>query len=117
MVSVPYQIAVISILLLPTLSPVDATNFNYTSAVAGIVLILGVINWELSSKFTFKGPKRSDDDMYDDENDAYDDAVGLGDGGGDTTDGELQSNSKDRHDDVYKRSGVDAEHKDNTASV
>ena len=114
MVAVPYQIAVISILLLPTLSPVDATNFNYTSAVAGIVMILGILNWELSSKFTFKGPKRSDDDMYDDENDAYDDAVGLGDGGGDITDGELH----DKYDPLYKRTGgVDAEHKDPSASL
>ena len=79
-VAFPYQIAVATILLLPTLSPVDALNFNYTSAVAGIVIILGTVNWELNSKFHFKGPKRSDDDMYED-GDAYDDRMGLGDTG------------------------------------
>ena len=77
-------------------------------------MILGIVNWELSSKFTFKGPKRSDDDMYDElGGDDYDDAVGLGE----DTDGEMHTTSKDKHDDPHKRSGVDAEHKDNTASV
>jgi amino acid transporter len=51
----------------PTESPVTAENMNYTSVVAAGVVVLGILNWELNTKGTFKGPKRSDDDESSDE--------------------------------------------------
>jgi hypothetical protein len=63
------------ILLLPTESPITATNMNYTSVVAVGVIFFGILNWELNTKHHFKGTKRADDDHKDDDILGDDDAT------------------------------------------
>ena len=51
-----------AVLCLPTEAPVTAQNMNYCGVVVCGLVALGQLNWELSSKYRFKGPKRVDDD-------------------------------------------------------
>ena len=46
------------LLLLPTSYPVTSSSMNYSIAVVGAVVLLGLLNWELNSKHVFTGPPR-----------------------------------------------------------
>ena len=49
------------LLLLPTNYPMTGSSMNYTSLVLLITIVIGMINWEYNSKYTFTGPPRSFD--------------------------------------------------------
>ena len=51
------------LLLFPTTYPVTAQSMNYTCVAVGAVILFGILNWEMNSKNTFKGPPRSDDSV------------------------------------------------------
>lgn len=42
---------------LPTLSPVDSENMNYTCAAVGIIMLLSLITWLWTGKKHFTGPE------------------------------------------------------------
>ena len=46
------------ILLLPTSYPITSSSMNYTCVAVGVTILLGVVNWECNSKYTFQGPPR-----------------------------------------------------------
>ena len=48
---------------IPTMYPVTGESMNYTSVVVAVLVLLGWLNWEFNAKYTFKGPKRTDDDI------------------------------------------------------
>ena len=54
-VALGWQATTSVILLLPTLLPVDAFNFNYCVVVVSLVTICGVINYEFNARYYFKG--------------------------------------------------------------
>ena len=46
------------ILLLPTSYPITSSSMNYTCVAVGATILLGIMNWECNSKYTFQGPPR-----------------------------------------------------------
>jgi choline transport protein len=41
---------------LPSVTPVDSENMNYTSAATGLVMLISLIFWVLKGRKTFTGP-------------------------------------------------------------
>ncbi|CAG8886465.1 unnamed protein product [Penicillium egyptiacum] len=56
-IAVVWSIIVTIFFCFPTAFPVTASNMNYASAVLGIVLMLGVLNWFLSARTEYQGPR------------------------------------------------------------
>ena len=42
---------------LPSVSPVDSENMNYTSAAIGVVMMISVVTWFTTGKKRFTGPQ------------------------------------------------------------
>lgn len=42
---------------LPTVTPVDSQNMNYTSAAVGVVMLIALVTWFTTGRSRFRGPK------------------------------------------------------------
>lgn len=59
LISVSWLFFTTVLLLLPSTYPVTSKTMNYTIVPVGAVVLFGILNWELNSKFYFRGPGRS----------------------------------------------------------
>jgi amino acid transporter len=70
MVSVGWLVGTSATFLFPTAYPITASSMNYASAIVALIVACGVLNWELNSKFHFKGPPRHHLVVQKDDDDA-----------------------------------------------
>lgn len=58
--AVGWTVLITVLFMLPTLSPITARNFNYTSVAIAVVLGFAAVWWFASARHWFTGPRISD---------------------------------------------------------
>ena len=67
---------------LPTISPVDSQNMNYTSAAVGVVAAISAVTWCTTGRKAFTGPRIGEAEAEFAVLDVRDGLAGLGEGSG-----------------------------------
>jgi amino acid transporter len=58
MVSVAWLLGTSTTFFFPTVYPITASSMNYSCVIVALIVAFGIVNWELNSKFHFRGPPR-----------------------------------------------------------